>query len=249
MTDQHGDVAETPQMHSVSHEQGADSAPVGDVAEETATPPNEEHFVPAWLAALVLVLLLAVVGVGGYAIRGFVAGDRRVESVEQAEIDKWRKEVKAEPLDLDARLQLGYAYQLAGRYDNALKEYGFIIERDPKNTAALYNRGVSYLELDLQDKAEEAFWDVLEVRNDHALAAKQLGELYAERGQYKSLLKAVRPVVEAHPQMADLQYLTGLAYERTGHPDWALARYRLALEYSPDMPEAREGVVRLGGEQ
>jgi hypothetical protein len=58
----------TPEMSS------AESAPDGSAA------PNEAQLVPTWLAVLVLVLLLAVVGVGGYVIRGFVAGDRRAIS-------------------------------------------------------------------------------------------------------------------------------------------------------------------------
>ena len=49
--------------------------------------------------------------------------------------------------------------------------------------------------------------------------------------------------------MADLQYLMGLAYENTGHPDWAAARYRMALETLPDMAEAREGLERLEVEE
>lgn len=208
-------------------------------------PLSEENFVPAWLAILVLVLLLGVMGLGGYVIRGVVAGKGKASTPQEREIQNWRQAVKENPEDLQARVQLGYAYQAAERYDRALEEYDYVIKRDPRNTAALYNRGVSYLELDLPDKAEEALWDVLEIDPEHVLAAKTLGELYAERGQYRSLLAAVRPVVEAHPQMADLQYLTGLAYENTGHPDWAAARYRLALKYAPDMTEARKGLKRL----
>lgn len=234
----------------------SDSTTERDAPAEAAVPPDDEtaattqrsedNFVPAWLAMLVLVLLLAVMGIGGYVIRGVISGNTRAATPEQKEIQAWRKAVGENPDDLQAHVQLGYAYQLADQYDRALEEYAFVIERDPKNTAALYNRGVSYLELKLPDKAEESFWDVLEVQPDHTLAAKTLGEMYAERGQYRSLLAAVRPVVEKNPQMADLQYLTGLAYENTGHPDWARARYKLALKYDPDMQRAKDGLKRLG---
>lgn len=206
----------------------------------------EENFVPAWLAGLVLVLLLAVMGVGGYAIRGAVSGDRRIADIADVDIARWSKEVRENPDDIDARVRLGYAYQQAGRLDKAVESYEYALEKQPKNTAALYNLGIVYQRLGVDDSAERLLWDVLDVAPDHALAARALGEIYAERGEYRSLLKAVRPVVEVQPQIADLQYLTGLAYEHTGHPDWAVARYRLALKYSPGFPQAREGLRRLG---
>lgn len=208
---------------------------------------DEEHFVPAWLAAVVLVLLLAVMLVGGYVLRGVVAGDRRTATIEQVDVVKWEKAIKADPEDLEARVQLGYAYQQDKRYDKALEQYEFVLERDPRDTAALYNRAVVFSALGLDKEAEAAFWDVLEVRADHPLAAKALGEYYVSLGHYRSVLKAVRPVVEAHPEIADLQYLTGLAYERTGREEWARARYKLALKYAPDMVEASRGLGRLEG--
>ncbi len=212
----------------------------------SADGPGPDQFVPAWLAGLVLALLLAVMGVGGYVLRGVVAGEGRVSSVEDAEVARWQAAVRKDPGDLTARVSLGYAFQRAGRYDRAVDEYLFVVEKDPRNTAALYNLAVVYRELDVDDKAEAALWDVLEVVPDHALAAKALGELYLERGQYRSLLKAVRPVVEVHPEIADLQYLTGVAYENLGHTDWAIARYRLALKYAPDYIEAKDALKRLG---
>lgn len=207
---------------------------------------GEGAFVPAWLAALVLVLLLAVMGLGGFVLRGIVAGEGRQPDLADEAIEKWRAQVQERPEDLDARVQLGYAYQLAGRYDRALEQYEYVIERSPSDTGALYNRGIVYQRMGVDDRAEEALWRVLEVQEDHVLAARALGEIYAERGQYRSLLRAVRPVVEEHPEIADLQYLTGLAYENTDQIDWAIARYRLALKYSPGYEKAVEALDRLG---
>ncbi len=213
---------------------------------DKGTPRSDEQFVPAWLAALVLVLLLAVMGVGGYVLRGVIAGDTRPQSVQATQIAKWKAEVEKDPSDLEARLQLGYAYQLDRKFDRALKEYGVVLREDPNNTAAWYNRGIVYQELGLNKQSEDALWKVLSIQPDHVLSAKALGEYYAAKHQYRSLLRAVRPVVEVHPEMADLQYLTAVAYEKTGHEDWAIVRYRLALKYAPDMVEASDALKRLG---
>jgi tetratricopeptide (TPR) repeat protein len=202
--------------------------------------------IPGWVVATALASLLLAVGLAGFWVRGLIVDHSRRSAIEDSRIARWESEVAAHPDDVQARLQLGYAYQQAGRYDRAIEAYDRVLAEDPKNTAALYNRAVMYTKLDLGGQAEVAYWDVLEVEPDHAQAAQALGEYYASRGHYRSLLRAVRPVVEIHPELASLQFLTGLAYENTGHPGWAAARYRLALKYSPDMPEAREGLRRLG---
>jgi tetratricopeptide (TPR) repeat protein len=202
--------------------------------------------VPSWLAFLVLLLLIAVVGLGGYVLNDVLTGEDAPRSSTEAEVLRYETEVRTSPDDPRAHVRLGFAYQQAGRFDDALEEYERALELDPRDTAALYNTGVILLDLGEDDRAEEVLWDVLEIDPEHVLAAKQLGEYYARRGHYRSLLVAVEPVVEAQPQMADLQYLMGLAYENLGAPEEAEERYRLALEYAPDLVEAREGLERLG---
>jgi tetratricopeptide (TPR) repeat protein len=211
-----------------------------------STDGTDGNFVPAWLAILVLVLLLAVMGLGGFVIRGLVSGDKRAANRADLEIEKWRKELQDNPDSLNAMVNLGYAYQQAEKYDKAINQYERVIAKDPQNTGALYNLGVVYTKLDLTDEAERTFWKVLKIAPDHALAARELGQIYADRKEYRSLLRAVRPVVKAHPEIADLQYLMGVAYENTGRVTWAKARYRLALKYAPDYSEARKALRRLG---
>jgi len=209
-------------------------------------PRPEGNLIPMWLAVLVLILLLAVMAVGGYVIRGVVAGEGRALSPREADIESWRAKVQAAPKDNSARLGLGYAYQNAGRYDKALAEYAIVLRSDPRDTAALYNRGIVYLKLDDGRKAEESLWSVLALEPGHVLAAKALGEYYTGQDHYRSAIKAVRPAAQAHPEMSDLQYLMGLSYEKLGNTEWAIARYRQALKYTPDMQESLEGLERLG---
>ncbi len=224
----------------------ADVQPGPDTEPDSGSIPNEPEFVPAWLAVLVLVLLLAVVGVAGFVIRGLVSGEPRATSPAALQVNEWTAKVKEDPENPQNHLGLGYAYQMDGRYEQALQEYDTVLKTSPTDTAALYNKGVIYLKLDAGTKAEKSFWAVLDVEPTHALAAKALGEYYLSKGHYKSLVEAVRPAVQAHPEMADLQYLMAVAYENLGNTDWAIERYKLALKYSPDLVEAREGLARLG---
>lgn len=214
----------------------------GDVAPDTV---REEDLVPGWLALLVLVLLLAVVGVAGFVLRGVFTQDE-VASPTRYAVEEWKAKVDQSPDDVESILGLGYAYQQDGDYAKALDQYNAVLERDAENLAAMYNKGVVLLELGETKQAEEALWAVLKVAPDHALAAKTLGQLYVDQKHYKSTLVAVDPVVEARPELADLQYLSGFANEQLGNKDVAIERYQAALKYSPDLLEARDGLRRLG---
>lgn len=208
-----------------------------------------EELVPAWLALVVLLLVLAVMGVAGYAVRAGMDNAKKPHTAEDIAVQRAQMAVEKDPGDTQAHLDLGYAYQQAGKYAEAISEYDTVLKKDPKDTAALYNKGIVYFALKQDKKAEATMWDVLNVSKTHVLAAKALGDYYAGKKQYKSLVVAVKPAADARPDMADLQYLMGLAYENTGHPDWAAGRYRDALKYVPDMQEATAGLKRLGAKQ
>jgi tetratricopeptide (TPR) repeat protein len=208
--------------------------------------PNPESLVPRWLAILVLVLLLAVVLVGGFVIRGLITRDQRPLSPQEIEVRTWTARVAANPSDPKTHLGLGYAYQSDGRYDKALNEYAIVLKSNPRDTAALFNRGNVYFKLGVDDRAEASMWEVLKVEPTHELAAKSLGDYYARKKQYKSLIVAVKPAADAHPELADLQYLLGLANEKLGDPAAAARYYQLAIKYSPDLVAAQEGLKRVG---
>ncbi|KAF0208872.1 MAG: tetratricopeptide repeat protein [Actinomycetota bacterium] len=222
-------------------------APVGDDTEGADSGVvREEDLVPGWLALLVLVLLLAVVGLGGFVLRGVFTQDE-VASPTRYAIAEWQAKVDQNPDDVENLLGLGYAYQQNGEFDKALKEYDAVIERDAQNMAAMYNKGVVLLQLGETKQAEDTLWAVLKIAPDHALAAKALGQLYIEQKHYKSTLVAVDPVVKARPELADLQFLSGYANEQLDNKAIAIERYKAALKYAPDLIEARDGLARLGG--
>jgi tetratricopeptide (TPR) repeat protein len=205
--------------------------------------------VPTWLAILVLVLLLLVVLAAGFVIRGLLTRDQRVTSPQEIEIRTWTGRVAVNPNDPAAHLGLGYAYQTDGRYDKALEQYEIVLKANPRDTAALYNRGNVYFKIGVDDRAEKSMWAVLDVDPTHPLAAKALGDYYAGKNEFKSLIVAVKPAAEAHPELADLQYLLGLANEKLGDNAAAARYYQLAIRYAPDLVKAREGLKRVGAGQ
>ena len=219
---------------------------MADTRKGSPSPAAEEQLVPGWLALVVLLLLVAVVGVGGFVVRGLMSNPREM-SPAQADIISWSAKVKADPTSIDPHLQLGYAYQRDGQTDKALAEYQLVLAKDAKNTAALYNTGVLQIQSGKAKSGEKTLWAVLKIEPKHALAAKALGEYYASKKQYKSLLVAVGPVADANPSLADLQYLLGVAYENLGQTSQAIASYTNALQFAPDLKPARDALRKLQG--
>lgn len=219
----------------------APKSPVG----RRASAADATELIPGWLALLVLVLLLAVAGLGGYLIRGALTGAPVVTPTQLA-VDEMEQQLESDPNDPERLLALGYAYQQEARYEEALELYSQTLAIDPGNTGALYNKGVVLTLLGKPKEAEVAYWDVLEVAPDHALAAKALGDYYVDKKQYKSALTALEPVIAAQPQYADLQYLAGYSCEQLGITETAITYYRGALSYDPANQGAKDGLDRLG---
>jgi tetratricopeptide (TPR) repeat protein len=222
-----------------------DNSVEGEAPETTGSESGPQaDLVPGWLALAVLLLLVAVAAAGGFVVRGMLSDPGDGASAETS-IAEWERAADRDPNDPETLLQLGYAYQLEERYEDALIAYESVIGLDPDNTGALYNRGMVLMQLERFKDAEAALWDVLEVAPDHALASKVLGEYYVAKSQYKSALVALEPVIATRPQFADLQYLAGYSCEQLGRTQEARAYYEAALTYAPDMVEARDGLVRL----
>ena len=202
--------------------------------------------IPMWLLATVLILLVAVLAVAALvatrlAVRASIAKDPEVVRMRILE-----SAAKDRPDDITAHRQLAFAYQQAGRDRDALREYSKVLAIDPEDLAALFNSGEIYIGTGKGAKGEKSLLRVLELAPTHSLAAKSLAEYYAKLGKYDKALAVVVPAAQAHPELADLQCLQGLAYEKTGHASDALACYRRAQTLIPGMPEAREGLARLG---
>jgi tetratricopeptide (TPR) repeat protein len=168
-----------------------------------------------WLVLAFLALLVAIIAVWSVVAYDWLT-QVRYTGPGQEEIDVRLEAVRISPRDPGALLALAYAYQQAGRYDDALSTYEAVLEILPVETAALYNKGVILLELDQAAAGEESLRAALEVNPAHVLSAAALGRHFAEQGQYESVLEVVLPAVELRPSAAELHYLAGVAHEKTG---------------------------------
>lgn len=198
---------------------------------------------PQWMLVVTALLAAATLGTSTLSVAAYMRLQRYVES--DPRLQYLRATVQESPDDLALRLQLASVYQQTGGYELALREYRRVLERDPANLAAFHNTGlISLAQGDLKG-AERAFRDVLAIEPTHAYSASALGYLLVEAGRTQEIDEVVRPAVLAQPNLADLQYLMGVASEAAGARDEALAHYTRALELLPGMTEAQDAVDRL----
>jgi tetratricopeptide (TPR) repeat protein len=202
---------------------------------------------PRLLVFCVLVLAAAVLIVGAVDIFKLIARNSTPTTGPDLRLRFLEGVVRHQPEEYESRRELAFAYQQAGREREALREYGRVLKARPNDLASLYNTGLIHLGSSRRGKGEKALLRVLELAPTHSLAAKALGDQYAEAGDYRRVLAVVVPAMDAHPELADLQYLAGLAYEKTGQRSRAQSSYHRAVLLMPDMKAAERGLKRVGG--
>ncbi len=200
-----------------------------------------------WLLACVVVLFVAVLVVGGLVANRLATRDLATARARDGRLPELERVVAERANDLDARLQLAYAYQQNSLYREALRQYKKVLSADPNNLAALYNTGVIQLQQGKDGAAEKSLARVLELAPQHALAAYALGRHYADTGDDERALAVALPAADTHPDDADLQYTAGLALENAGRFSEAAVRYEAALKLVPGMADAERAIKRLEG--
>ena len=123
------------------------------------------------------------------------------------------------------------------------RPYAIVLKSDPRDTAALYNMGNLYFKLGVNDGAR-CRSGPFSTSTPRTSSPPRRSATTTPEEQYRSLIATVKPAAEARPQLADLQYLLGMAHEKLGDTATASGYYRRALKYAPDLVEAQEG---LGG--
>jgi tetratricopeptide (TPR) repeat protein len=204
------------------------------------------HHAPLWLVILVAGLAVSVVVAGVYAYRlSQSVGSRGSAVVGRVLVGEAKAGVAATNGSGQSHLQLAYAYQRSANYSLARREYGIVLKTDPRNTAAEFNLGmIDEIQGDPSSAAQH-YRRVLEIDPGNDLAAKQMSVIQYANQDWKGLLATLQPAVRANPDMADLRFLLGVAYEKTNQRQKAIAQYKEALRLYPNMREAQSALARL----
>jgi tetratricopeptide (TPR) repeat protein len=217
-----------------------DPAPDGDADVDA-------HVVPRWMAAVVIVLIVAIVGVGGLLVYGvFAEKDPLPMNAVERDIILYRDKVAKNPRDSQAHGSLAQAYLAAKRYPEALAEADRLIQLQPKNLGGFYLKGLALRLTGDYAGALKAYDAVLALVPTEAEALYQKSLVMKARGDLDGARKLLEAAVAASPMASDFRVELGAVYESKGQNDKAIEQYQEALKYVPDYAPALEALSRLG---
>lgn len=133
------------------------------------------------------------------------------------------------------------------------------VRLDPDLPEAHFRLALGYESLDKRDEAEatykkaaEAYRKYLGNNNDDAEAHYNLGQIYANLGQYSDAIREYREATRLKQDDPDIYYDLGVAHTKLAQYDAAAVAFSKSLEIDPDyyraqdgLDEAREGIKRI----
>jgi len=211
--------------------------------ETPSSPRRTRETAPLGLILVNVALLVAIVATGVLLVSRTLA-ERRLSDADLMSIKAASQEY-ARTGTTASELRLASAYQLAGEYTAATREYQAVLSRDTNNTEAHYNLAVLDELTGNVTAAREEYRATLKIEPTHLLAAQRLAALLIGSGEWAEVERVIRPVLSTHGDLADLHYMLGLSFEKRGQRAKAAAEYRTALKYVPQYDDARAGLARM----
>ena len=121
----------------------------------------------------------------------------------------------------------------SGKYEEAIKAYQKILEKDPKNKSVLMMMGTSLV---LSKKAEEGvtvFKKLVESNPDDADAYGSLSYGLLAVQKYDEAKIAALKTIELNPKHSTAYSYLGSAENKLGHVDLAISAYKKSIEVNP----------------
>ena len=123
-----------------------------------------------------------------------------------------------------------------GNYDGAIAALGPILEKNPKDTNALYILGMARQKKGQWSEAEAAFLQVRELTPNFPAVHYQLGVCFQQTGQADKALASYARAMELDPANPDSAYNSGLILFSQSRASEALTLFEKALALAPDDP-------------
>jgi tetratricopeptide (TPR) repeat protein len=124
--------------------------------------------------------------------------------------------------------------------DGAIATLKGLLDRNPKETNALYLIGIAYARKSMFPEAHAAFRQVTELAPKFAAAFYQLGGVSQAMDRPEEALEAYARAVALDPANADAFYNSGLVLFKMNRIDESLASFERALVLRPDDPASVE---------
>ncbi len=160
----------------------------------------------------------------------------KTRNVYQA-IDIYTEAIEKAPGFLLLYLQLGNAYKLAGRFDDAINEYKMAIWLDPTNVVAYKLMCALYEEHGDYDNAIQIYAKLMEINPNYAIYYSNLANIYYLKGDLKSAISYYQTAISLNPNKnwtsIIAQTLGYIFHESKENFDAAISAYQSASLLNP----------------
>jgi tetratricopeptide (TPR) repeat protein/transglutaminase-like putative cysteine protease len=150
--------------------------------------------------------------------------------------DLLKRVVELEPKHKFAWNNLGRAYRMMGKLEDATAAFRKQIEINPYDEFAYNNLGLAYQSQNRDDDAIAAFQKQIEINPLDKWAHKNVGQAYGRRKQFDRAAEELAKAAQITPDDSDLQVELGHAYLESGKTDEALATFDAAVQRAPIPP-------------
>jgi tetratricopeptide (TPR) repeat protein len=140
-------------------------------------------------------------------------------------------------------------YEMAGKMDDAVAFLNQYLEDNPTSVAAWFNLGMSYHQLELYEKAVDAFEYAVAIDDTYLPAYQSMGQSYMALGLYYKAIEVFEESASIEAPEPLIIYYIGECYEKLGQLDLAEKQYLKAIENDPTLPEAWAGLAVVAEER
>lgn len=142
-----------------------------------------------------------------------------------------------------AHNNLGAAYAVDGRVDDAIAQYREALRIWPGYAKAHHNLGTEYSKQGLSDEAIKRFRESIRLDDRHADAHYNLGIELSRRGQWEEAARSFRKTLELEPNNAKAHTDLGVTFAQRGDTAEALRLFNRAVELAPANLKARQNIA------
>ena len=125
-----------------------------------------------------------------------------------------------------------------GRYDDAARVFASILSREPEDTVARFNLGLSLLRLKKPAQAVEELSRVLERHPDMPEAHYQRGNAHDDMGDCETALRDYATAIALLPDYLQAHFNRGVVLAQVGRHKEAVAAFDRAIELRPSLSNA-----------
>jgi len=153
--------------------------------------------------------------------------------VEDADVRRWRDEVKRDPENFEALLRLGVSYQNMGRFREAADMLGAVVEKHPDHTMARFHLATTLKAQGLYQQALEHYIFIGGNFAKSAVFHTDLGEVYYNLGRTDETVAELNAAIKLDADYWRSHFLLSFAYGDNGQLQEALEESRVASRLNP----------------